>query len=67
MEECVVPRRGDSVDACAKYVGDAMVLFGDTDAAEKAIKSMNGREFDGNKVKATYMDEAAFRDLLRNT
>ena len=67
IEECVVPRRSDSIEARMKYVGDAMVMFADVDAAAKAIKSMNGREFDGNKVKATYMDETVFRELLRTT
>jgi len=64
VEACVVPRRGDRASRWDKYAGDAVVLFADVDGATKAIKTMDGREFDGNKVEATYMDEVVFKELM---
>mmetsp|Transcript_17977 Transcript_17977/g.42546 ORF Transcript_17977/g.42546 Transcript_17977/m.42546 type:complete len:522 (-) Transcript_17977:714-2279(-) len=62
--ETRVPKPGNVEDAA--YVGRAFVKFADTAASTKARVALNGRQFDGNVVKATFVTAQAYEAVPAN-
>lgn len=56
--EIRVPRPGRP--EAAPYVGRAFVRFADVGAARAACAVLNGRQFDGNIVRATFVTAQAY-------
>jgi splicing factor U2AF subunit len=65
IERMVVPKPSDSHASRAAFVGDALICFFDETSAGVAVKRMHNREFDGNVIVASRVDESVFRNLLK--
>lgn len=64
--ELKVPRPGTS-EAAAQFVGRAFVRFADLGASRAAQVSLDGRQFDGNTVKATFMTADEYTAVPANS
>ena len=64
VDHVVIPRGGNANEG-EPFVGKVFVCFVDVEGAEKALKAVNGRRFNGTTVEAVFFGEADFQLLVR--
>jgi len=60
VETILVPRPAKDAGKEVKGLGNVYIKFKDVTAAATVFKIMNGRQFDGHSIRASFVDEAAF-------
>ena len=58
LTDFCIPRKGELLGKLESDAGKCFVTYAEVSAALAAYRSMHGRDFDGNKVRVTFLPDA---------